>query len=149
MKKTLLTMLSFILLFGLASAQEADQAAMPTTPDEAMWQLGGTLSEGVETVPGAELTERFRNLRTTIEAAGDTDLQAVATASTAVEDALAAEPFDQATLVQALQELALAMRAAAEAGDASLMVELASLVDQTADYIQNEGFTPRMEVDAP
>ena len=93
------------------------------------------------------MVEDFAALRESI--AEDATLEVVAVAIEDVETAFTAEPFEQPALVNALQELALRRRAAADAGDEALTVELASLVDQTADFIRNEGFTPRMEVEAP
>ena len=128
---------------GTSAAGQTPQQA----PQAAAQNLQQVLTQGVGTVATPQVTEAFRNLRTNLQ--NDTELQVVAVAIEPVERALTAEPFDQAALVNALQELALQMRIAADTGDQALTVELASLVDQTADYIQNEGYTPRMEVDTP
>lgn len=100
------------------------------------WPPGG----GIDTVPTPEFEESLRNLRIAIEETGDGALEVVGVAITNVEAALGTEPFDQAALVEALETLAFEMRAAAEEGDASLQVELASLIDQTATLIE-EGAT--------
>ena len=125
-------------------AQQAQQSMMP---EAAAQNLRTTLEQGVAEVPTPEVVENFSALRESL--AGDSTLEVVAIAIEPVEAAFMADPFDQAALVEALQNLALAMRTAADPGDAGLMVELASLVDQTAAFIQNEGFTPRMEVETP
>lgn len=166
-KKTLigLSLLGLTLAYtGCApAAQEtatATETATETVPEtttemtspateEALSRVRGLLTEGINTVPTPEAAETFRNLRTTLEASGDPSLEVVAVAVSDVETALAAEPFEQATLIAALQSLALEMRVAAKAGDASLMVEVASLVDQTAALIEEGGYTPRLEVDVP
>ena len=130
-----------------AQAPSGQTTEAPTTPEAAAQNLQNLLTQGIDTVPTPEVVTAFQNLRTNIQ--DDSELQVVAVAIEPVESALTAEPFDQAALVEALQNLALAMRTAADAGDATLTVELASLVDQTAAFIQNEGFTPRMEVETP
>ena len=146
---------SLVLTLGGAVAQNGDApvgdvpSAEAPTNESAMWRLGSALSQDAQTVPTPTLVEHFRNLRLVLESTGGDALQVIAVAIEPVEQALVAEPFDQATLVTALQELALTMRTAAGPGDAALTVELASLVDATAARIENEGYTPRMEVDVP
>ena len=129
------------------TGQAAGQTSQQAMPQAAVRNVQQVLTQGIATVPTPQVAEAFRNLRTNLQ--NDGDLQVVAVAIEPVEQALTAEPFDQAALVNALQELALQMRVVADAGDQALTVELASLVDQTANFIQNEGFTPRMEVDTP
>ncbi len=129
------------MLFGLAFGQGVETEA-PTTPEGAMWLTGGLLAAGIDTVSTPELMESFRNPRIALEGTGDGTLEVVAVAITDVEAALGAEPFEQAALIEALQTLAFELRAAAEAGDASLQVELASLIDQTAALIEAELHTP-------
>ena len=130
------------------ATQAATQAqAQGQTQMAAAQNLRDLLQQGVASVPTPELAQALGSLRQSLP---QTDAYAdVRNGLARVEQALTAQPFDQAALVQALQELALAMRAAADAGDQALTVELASLVDQTADFIQDEGYTPRMEVEAP
>ena len=147
---------SLVLILGGAMAQNGDTSVgdVPssearTTSESAMWRLGSALSEDVQAVPTPTLVEHFRDLRLVLEATGGDALQVIAVAIEPVEQALVAEPFDQATLVTALQELALTMRTAAGPGDAPLTIELASLVDAAAARIEDEGYTPRMEVDVP
>lgn len=147
MKRSALFILGLVLMFSPAFGQATP--ATPTTLEGAMWRTGGLLAEGIDTVPTPELEENLRNLRIAVEETGDGTLEVVAVAITHVEAALGAEPFDQAALVEALETLAFEMRATAEEGDASLQVELASLIDQTAALIEGEGYTPRLEVDVP
>jgi len=147
MKRSALFILSLV-LFGLAFGQGTETEA-PTTPEGAIWLTGGLLAAGIDSVSTPELTESLRNLRIALQGTGDGALEVVAVAITDVEAALGAEPFDQATLVEALQTLAFELRAAAAEGDAGLEVELASLLDQTAALIEAEGYTPRLEVDVP
>jgi hypothetical protein len=147
MKRNTLFILGLVVLFSLAFGQTT--AAAPTTLEGAMWRTGGLLAEGIDTVSTSELEENLRNLRIAIEGTNDGTLEVVGVAITDVEAALGAEPFDQTALVEALETLAFEMRAAAGEGDASLQVELASLIDQTAALIEGEGYTPRLEVDVP
>ena len=147
MKRNLFV-LGLVLTFSLAFGQETETAA-PATPEGAIWLTGGLLAAGIDSVSTPELTESLRNLRIALQGTGDGALEVVAVAITDVEAALGAEPFEQATLVEALQTLAFELRTAAEAGDAGLEVELASLIDQTAALIEEGGYTPRLEVDVP
>lgn len=146
MKYLSLALLSLTLLFGTAFGQtETTQPTLQAT----MWRVGGVLAGGVATVSTPELTENFQTLRLALEASGNNTLRVAVAAVTDVEGALSAEPFDQAALVEALQTLALELRTAAAEGDAGLQVELASLIDQTAAAIEDEGYTPRLEVETP
>jgi hypothetical protein len=147
MKRSTLFIIGLVLMFSLAFGQT--NAVAPTTLEGAMWRTGGLLAKGINAVPTPELEESLRNLRIAIEETSDGTLEVVGLAITNVEAALGAEPFDQAALVEALETLAFEMRAAAGEGDASLQVELASLIDQTAALIEGEGYTPRLEVDVP
>ena len=134
---------------GLAStAGETGQTAgLTPEAEQALTNVRNVLTQGIGTAPTPQVVEAFRNVRTTLQ--DDAERQGLTARIETVEQALTAEPFDQAGLVDALQALALEMRIEAGPGDAGLLVEVASLVDQTADYIQNEGYTPRMEVDTP
>ena len=158
--KRVITLLTALALLASGAALAQDQPATtetqttetqvmtPSTPEEAMRTVQRTLlGQGVANAPTPQLAEAFNAWRTTLE--GDATLEVVAVAVSDVEEALLADPFSQPELVNALQELALQMRTVATEGDQSLLVELASLIDQTADFIQNEGYTPRMEVDVP
>lgn len=153
MQKLILALITLSLTMGLALAQEdaapADQtevagAAAPATPARTLQDL---LAQGIEDVPTVDVLAAFEGLRESI--AADPELEVVAVAIEDVEAAFTAEPFDRTALVTAMEELALQMRIAAEPGDETLTVELASLVDQTAAYIEGEGWTPRLEVNVP
>ena len=157
-RRTILLLLLPLLLLVPGAALAQDDAAgtdttmtAPQTVDEAMRDVQRLLiGQGVRGVPTAELQRALAAWRETLQ--DDPAMETISVQVLAVEEALLAEPFDEAALVEALQELALAMRAVASddvPDEQSLLVELASLIDQTADYIQNEGYTPRMEVEAP
>lgn len=147
MKHTVFVLLSLALLLGVAFGQTETQAE--PSLDATMWQVGGLLAGGIVEVSTPELAENFQTLRIALEASGGDTLRVAGLAVNDVETALSAEPFDQAALIDALESLALELRTAAEAGDVGLQVELASLIDQTAAFIEDEGYTPRLEVEVP
>ena len=148
-QRMIITILTALLVaFGAAFAQDA---AEPMTREAAQQQLFDTLEGGIENVATPDLVVVLSEYRESIEAGmgDDTGMQVLATAVQAAEDAFMAEPFDEADAIEALQELALALRIVSDASDEPLTTELASLLDQTAEYIEGEGYTPRLEVDTP
>ena len=168
MKKTttILTTTLAALLLAVAPAQEAQEAqetpeaapeaeaaapeAVTATPEEATQRVIGTLSDAGGDVTEGVLVEDLRSLRLALETSGDDESRVIAAAIEPVEERFAADPFDRARLVEALERLALTLRVVAVPGDEALTVELASLVDGLAATIEDdEGYTPRLEVDTP
>lgn len=135
--------IGMLLVLGVASAQEAP----PLTVEAATWQLGATLSTGVDLLPTPDVVLAFTNLRSSVEASDEARLQALAQPIEAVEAAFTTEPFDEPALVSALETLALELRSTAEEGGPLLLTEVASLVDQTAALVEGGGFVPRMDVE--
>ncbi len=129
--------------FGIATAQDA----APATVQAATWQLGATLAAGIDQVPTPDVIAAFEGLRVSTQSADGPSLLALDAPIASVEEALAADPFDTPALVSALQDLALELRRAAEDGGPLLLTELASLVDQTSQWVEGGDFVPRMDVE--
>lgn len=133
-----------------AGGGEATVVAIRPLEDLRALLTEGALAGG----PTPQTLEAFRGLQQSL---GDGELAAQQTLLVAAEEATAAlnaEPFDRVEAATALEELALTMRIVA--GDAvpdeqSLLVEVASLLSQTAALYESENFqfAPRLEVDVP
>lgn len=107
---------------------------------------------GLAAEPTPRVIETFEEWRSAFQASGDPGREVVATSVGLVISAFSADPFDEDVAIRALRNLALTMRIVASKDvpdEQSIIEEVASLVQQTADLIENDGYTPRLDVEVP
>lgn len=150
MTRPIPTVLTAVLSLFLCTA--AAQSEPAWTPQRALAEARSLLEAGLEQIPGGETVEVLLAWEQGFRAAGEGHLRIVSVAVRNARRSLESATFDEEQLADDLDLLAYAMRAAArDAGpdEESLLVEVASLVDQTAQRLRGSGWVPRMEVEAP
>ena len=141
----LCSVVAALVMSGAAYAQDEPLRETPTP----MMDVLILLELGAESIPTDDLATAFANWRESI--AEDPEMQVVAVAIEDVEAALLAQPFEEGRLIEALEQLALELRAEAGSTDEDLAVELASLLSQTAALFEGDdlAYEPRLEVNVP